>query len=159
MQDRLASSRRPPLIVVFEENPFEKATHHFVYKFMACRSDSLPSRPVMIAAMKRRNQLVTALVLETACLEIRKSLSRNDAMEFRVERATGPFCRATRPTAVRTTRSLNGERWPCVRLGGKLPPRTAKLAVPPGLTAWIRLSEVLPSFPLSLDCMNAIVSP
>jgi hypothetical protein len=31
-------------------------------------------------------------------------LSRNDAVELRVERATGPFCRATSPTAVRSTR-------------------------------------------------------
>src|SRR5262245_28276105 len=37
------------------------------------------------------------------------SLSRNDAVEFRVERATGPLCRATGPTPVRTTRLLNGE--------------------------------------------------
>ena len=117
--------------------------------------------------------------------------SRNDAVEFRVERATGPFCRATRPTAarkprmntaqrcrnrtdrdrspvaaggggesrggirkilfvatrckpgrlavrnsscptaVRTTRALNGERPSCVRLGGRLPPRTGGSPVPP----------------------------
>jgi hypothetical protein len=52
------------------------------------------------------------------------------SINFWVERATGPFCRATSPTAVRTTTSLNGELRPCARLGGKLPPRTAKLAVP-----------------------------
>jgi type II secretory pathway pseudopilin PulG len=39
------------------------------------------------------------------------SPSRNDAAEFRVERATGPFCRATSPTAVRTADSLNGEQY------------------------------------------------
>jgi len=37
-------------------------------------------------------------------------LSRNDAIEFRGERATGPFCRATSPTAERTTTSPNSER-------------------------------------------------
>jgi hypothetical protein len=37
---------------------------------------------------------------------LRGWFSRNHAVEFRVERverATGPFCRAIRPTAVRTT--------------------------------------------------------
>jgi len=68
------------------------------------------------------------------------ALSRSDPIELRVERATGPFCRATSPTAVRTTTSPNSEQFLCVRLGGKLPPRTAKLAVPPRPTAWFRLS-------------------
>ncbi len=62
----------------------------------------------------------------------REILNRNHSVEFRVERDTGPFCRATRPTALRTTRAPNGERSSCAQLGGRLPPRTAKLAVPPG---------------------------
>ena len=37
-------------------------------------------------------------------------LLANDAVEFRVERATGPFCRATRPTAVRKPRINPAQR-------------------------------------------------
>ena len=57
-------------------------------------------------------------------------LSRSDAAGLGGT-ATGPFCRATRPTAARTTRALNGERSSCVRLGSRLPPRTGRWPVPP----------------------------
>ncbi len=93
---------------------------------------------------RRKHLILLAIsVLTPWCsgLGRRKQNSRNDAVEFRVERATGPFCRATRPTAVRTTRALNGERSSCVRLGGRLPPRTGGSPVPPRPTAWVRLSE------------------
>ena len=57
--------------------------------------------------------------------------SRNHALEFRVERATGPLRRATRPLSVaRPTRTVRFRNLRA-RLGGKLPPRTARLAVPP----------------------------
>jgi hypothetical protein len=56
-----------------------------------------------------------------------------------VERATGPSCRATSPTVERTAHSRNDERSWCARLGGRLPPRTAKLAVPPRPIASFRL--------------------
>jgi hypothetical protein len=69
------------------------------------------------------------------------SPSRNDAIEVWVERATGPSCRATSPTVERTAHSRNGERSRCARLGGRLPPRTAKLAVPPRPTASLRPRE------------------
>jgi hypothetical protein len=69
------------------------------------------------------------------------SLGRNDAIEVWVERATGPFCRVTSPTVERTAHSRNGERSWCARLGGRLPPRTAKLAVPPRPIASFRLGE------------------
>ena len=57
-----------------------------------------------------------------------------------VERATGPFCRATRPTAGRTESPPKCLLTRRTRSGGKLPPRTAKLAVPPRPTAsfWFR---------------------
>ena len=90
--------------------------------------------------------LTDALLLEPHPFEIwiakhTDGLSRNCAAKFRGERATGPFCRATRPTAVRTTRALNGERLSCVRLGGRLPPRTGGSPVPPRPTASFRLSR------------------
>ena len=75
--------------------------------------------------------------------------------------ATGPFCRATSPTAVRTTSSLIEEWSPCVRLGGKLPPRTAKLAVPSRPITSLRLSKhALRQTPraeetLSVGCVDA----
>jgi hypothetical protein len=67
------------------------------------------------------------------------ALSRNHAVHFRVERATGPFWRATSPTALSKERSLFSE--PVLRSlpGGKLPPRTARLAVPPKPTASFRI--------------------
>ncbi len=57
-----------------------------------------------------------------------------------MERATGPFCRATRPTAVRTTRALNGERPSGAQLGdrfgqpGRLPRPTASFR--PDVHSW-----------------------
>ena len=69
-----------------------------------------------------------------------QGLSRNDSIGVWVERATGPFCRATSLTAEHKEGEPNGVQSPCARLGGRLPPRTAKLAVPPGPTASFRLS-------------------
>ncbi len=68
-------------------------------------------------------------------------LSRNDSIGVWVERATGPFCRAISPIAERKECEPNGVRSPCARLGDRLPPRTAKWAVPPGPTASFRLSS------------------
>src|SRR4029453_18398225 len=48
-----------------------------------------------------------------------------------VERATGPFCRATSPTAERSRNALSAEESLRVRLVARLPPGTARLAVPP----------------------------
>ncbi len=58
-------------------------------------------------------------------------LGRNYAVRFRVERATCPFLRATSPQALQPEVSLHGESDCHARLGGKLTPSTAKLAVPP----------------------------
>jgi len=63
-----------------------------------------------------------------------------------VERAAGPFGRATSPPAARAGGSLIDEPLPCARRGGKLPPRTAKLAVPPEPTAPFRLKGVTGTF-------------
>ena len=57
------------------------------------------------------------------------SLDRNDSVDLKVGRATCPFCRATSPTIARRKHGLNGERFRWPELGGKLPPRTARLAV------------------------------
>jgi hypothetical protein len=55
---------------------------------------------------------------------------RDAVRAVRVERATGPFCRATSPTA-KSDLHTPRLRVSSMTLGGKLPPRTAKLAVPP----------------------------
>ncbi len=66
-------------------------------------------------------------------------LSRNDAVAFRVERATCPFRWATSPPVLLPEVPLNSEFCCHARLGGKLPPSTARLAVPPISTACLRL--------------------
>jgi hypothetical protein len=67
------------------------------------------------------------------------TLSQNDVVHFRVERATGPFCRATSPTHWGKESSVLGEPASPFLPGGKLPPETARLAVPPEPIAWFRL--------------------
>ncbi len=62
----------------------------------------------------------------------------NPAVHFRVERATCPLLRATSPQV--PWRSHSPDHLPCARLAGTLPPRTARLAVPPNPIAWSRLS-------------------
>jgi prepilin-type N-terminal cleavage/methylation domain-containing protein/prepilin-type processing-associated H-X9-DG protein len=55
-----------------------------------------------------------------------------------VERATGPFRRATSPPCLRTHRELFDWDAFDAGVGGKLPPTTARLAVPPKPTASFR---------------------
>ena len=72
--------------------------------------------------------------------QMKNTLGRIYAVGFRVERATCPFLRATSPQALQPEVSRNGGLNYHGRFGGKLPPSTAKLAVPPISTASLRLS-------------------
>ena len=73
----------------------------------------------------------TKCALLSPCLRRRNTLlSRNHVVEWRVELATVPLRRATSTAATGARHSV--ERLSATNLGGKLPPRTAKLAVPPG---------------------------
>ena len=72
----------------------------------------------------------------------RTSLSHFDSIGFRVERATGPFRWATSPPALPPIASTWSDSRLRARLGGTLPPSTAKLAVPPNATASLRLAPV-----------------
>ena len=53
-----------------------------------------------------------------------------------------PVLSGDSPDSRAPTRALNGGRPLCARLGGNMPPRTAKLAVPPGPTASFRFSPL-----------------
>lgn len=66
------------------------------------------------------------------------TLGQNDAVHFRVERATGPFCRATSPIHWGKESSALGEPPSPSRPGGRFPPETARLAVPPKPITWFR---------------------
>jgi ketosteroid isomerase-like protein len=79
--------------------------------------------------------------MEVARLHAALSSGRNDSVNGSVARATGPFRRATSPPCLRANRKPFGWDPFDAGVGGKLPPTTARLAVPPKPTASLRPKE------------------